>query len=148
MFKHILISIDDSDFSGKALERAIELCKSTGATLEIVHAVDESIFSHLRETTLIDKGAALKAVMLEGTDTLGKAIKVATDAGLSPKSELLSSDTLHTADQVAAHVKKSEADLLIVGSHGRRGIQRMLLGSVAEKLLRKVEISVMVVRHQ
>ncbi|MBX3679357.1 universal stress protein [Cognatazoarcus halotolerans] len=147
MYQHILISVDDSHTSGKALEKAIEICKGSAATLEIVHAVDESIFAHIRETTLIDKGAALKAVMLEGEETLAKAVKVATDAGLSPKSQLLSSNTLHAADQVAAHVAKSDADLLIVGSHGRRGIQRMLLGSVAEKLLRKVEISVLVVRH-
>lgn len=147
MYQHILISVDDSQTSGKALEKAIEICKASAATLEIVHAVDESIFAHIRETTLIDKGSALKAVMLEGKETLAKAVKVATDAGLSPKSQLLSSNTLHAADQVAAHVAQSGADLLIVGSHGRRGIQRMLLGSVAEKLLRKVEISVLVVRH-
>jgi len=147
MYQHVLISVDDSHTSGKALEKAIEICKATGAALEIVHAVDESIFSHIRETTLIDKGAALKAVLLEGKETLARAVEVATDAGLTPKSQLLSSDSLHAADQVAAHVAKSDADLLIVGSHGRRGIQRMLLGSVAEKLLRKVEISVLVVRH-
>ncbi|MBS0002688.1 MAG: universal stress protein [Thioalkalivibrio sp.] len=52
----------------------------------------------------------------------------------------------HSADLIAAAVEESGADLLVVGSHGRRGVRRLLLGSVAENLVRKVNVSILVVR--
>ena len=147
MYNHIIVAVDDSSTANLGLEKAIELARLNGAKLEIVHAVDESIYSHITGTTLVNKSSALKALLAEGQDTLDRAIQSASAQGITAQSHLLSSDTLHSADQVADHVAHSAADLLVVGSHGRRGVQHFLLGSVAEKLLRKVRVSVLIVRE-
>jgi len=147
MYNHIIVAVDDSSTSALGLDKAIELARLNGARLEIVHAVDESIFSHITGTTLVKKSDALKALMAEGQDTLDRSAQTATSQGITPDCHLLSSDTQHAADQIAAHVSHSGADLLVVGSHGRRGFQHLLLGSVAEKLLRKVAVSVLIVRE-
>lgn len=147
MYNHIIVAVDDSSTSALGLEKAIELARLNGAKLEIVHAVDESIFSHITGTTLVSKSSALDALLAEGQETLDRAIATATSQGITPTSHLLSSDTQHAADQIAHHVAHSGADMLVVGSHGRRGFQHLLLGSVAEKLLRKVAVSVLIVRE-
>ena len=147
MYNHIIVAVDDSSFSALGLDKAIELAHLNGARLEIVHAVDESIFAHITGTTLISKSKALDALLAEGQEALDQAVKNARTAGISPEFHLLNSETMHAADQVAHHVAHSGADLLVVGSHGRRGVQHLLLGSVAEKLLRKVAVSVLIVRE-
>lgn len=147
MYNHIIVAVDDSSTSALGLEKAIELARLNGAQLEIVHAVDESILWHITGTPQATKDRALDALLTEGQETLDRAVESAKSAELSPVSHLLSSDTLHAADQIAAHVSHTGADLLVVGSHGRRGVQHLLLGSVAEKLLRKVSVSVLIVRE-
>jgi len=147
MYNHIIVAVDDSSTAAMGLEKAVELARLNGARLEIVHAVDESIFSHITGTTLGNKTSALDALLAEGRDCLERAVTSATSQGITPVSHLLSSETQHAADQIADHVAHTGADLLVVGSHGRRGFQHLLLGSVAEKLLRKVSVSVLVVRE-
>jgi len=147
MYNHIIVAVDDSSTAAMGLDKAVELARLNGARLEVVHAVDESIFSHITGTTLGSKNAALEALLTEGRDCLERAVTAATSQGITPESHLLSSETQHAADQIADHVAHTGADLLVVGSHGRRGFQHLLLGSVAEKLLRKVSVSVLVVRE-
>ncbi len=147
MYNHIIVAVDDSSTAAMGLDKAVELARLNGARLEIVHAVDESILSHITGATLGSKTAALEALLAEGSDCLERAVTSATSQGITPVSHLLSSETLHAADQIANHVAHTGADLLVIGSHGRRGFQHLLLGSVAEKLLRKVSVSVLVVRE-
>lgn len=148
MYKNILVAIDDSATSRRALDEAIALSKLHAARLEIVHAVDESMVE-----TLATHGGALtnvgqfdKALIENGKSVLETAVASARAAGVDPAENLLTSHDLHAADQIAKAVTSANADLLVVGSHGRRGFRRLLLGSVAEDLMRKVEISVLVVR--
>ncbi|PTD96067.1 universal stress protein [Pseudothauera lacus] len=148
MYKHILVSIDDSQTSQKALDEAISLAKLHGAQLEIAHAVDESLLQTFSShgVALADARKMQSALLQSGQSTLGEAVRKAEEAGLQPIPRFLASEDLHAADQIARAVTESGADLLVVGSHGRRGFQRLLLGSVAENLVRKVGISVLIVR--
>ncbi|MCK9259795.1 MAG: universal stress protein [Azoarcus sp.] len=148
MYKHILVAIDDSETSAKALDEAIALARLHEAVLEIAHAVDESMlqaFSH-HGVTLVDHGKMQDALLDGGRNTLKTAMETARAAGLAPRERFLAAEDLHAADQIAHAVETSGADLLVVGSHGRRGFRRMLLGSVAENLVRKVNVSVLIVR--
>jgi len=70
----------------------------------------------------------------------------ARDAGVETRSRLLKGHGERADDLIADAVRESGADLLVVGSHGRRGVRRLLLGSVAENLIRKAGVSVLVVR--
>lgn len=148
MYKHILVAIDESPTSGQALREALALARLHGAGLEIAHAVDESLVPAFQShgVVLADSRNLENAMYRLGESVLEEAAAVAREAGLSPRTRLLVSEDLHAADQIAQAVEQSGADLLVVGSHGRRGFQRLILGSVAEKLVRKVQVSVLIVR--
>ncbi|MCB1961151.1 MAG: universal stress protein [Rhodocyclaceae bacterium] len=146
MYKHILVAVDDSPTSTRTIGEAVALAKGSNAELTIVHAVDEALFSHFTRTTLGSRDAVQSALIKEGQAVLDGAVAIAQAAGATPKAQLLTSEHLSTSEQIVHAVKDLHADLLVVGSHGRRGVQRIFLGSVAERLLRKVTISAMIVR--
>lgn len=148
MYRHILVAIDDSRTSAKALDEAIALARLHDAILEIAHAVDESLLQSFSNhgVALVDAGKMQKALLDSGRTTLNDALAKARAAGLAPRERFLASEDDHAADQIAKAVADSGADLLVVGSHGRRGFRRLLLGSVAENLVRKVNVSVLIVR--
>lgn len=148
MYKHVLVAIDESRTLTKALDEAISLAKLHGAVLEIAHAVDESVLQSFSNhgVTLVDSDRIQHALLDSGRSVLAEACAKARAAGLAPRERFLASEDLHAADQIAEAVTQSGADLLVVGSHGRRGFRRLLLGSVAENLVRKVDVSVLIVR--
>ena len=148
MYKHILVAIDDSQTSRKALDEAIALAKLHGAGLDIAHAVDESLVrAYAAHGAVLANAKQLEQAMLAGGQSvLDEGVATARAAGLEPGHRLLVSEDLHADDQIARAVEEAGADLLVVGSHGRRGVRRLLLGSVAENLLRKVAVSVLIVR--
>ena len=148
MYKHIMVAVDESNTSRKALDEAIALARLHDAKLEIAHAVDESLVqSFSTHGVALANAKQLEKALVEGGETvLGEAVAAARAAGLEPAQRLLTSQELHSADQIAKAVEDSGADLLVVGSHGRRGFRRLLLGSVAENLVRKVEVSILIVR--
>jgi len=146
MYQHIIAAIDDSDTSARAIREAVALANSSGAELTLVHAVDEALFAHFTHTTLANRDAVEAALINEGKSILDNAAQIALDAGMTAKTRLLTSRHESTSDQINQVIVETNADLLVVGSHGRRGVQRLILGSVAERLLKKVSISVLIVR--
>jgi len=151
MYRHIFIAIDDSETSHKALEEAIAVARVHGAVLEIAHAIDEELVHvfHAGGGVTTQNANELKHVLKSGGESvLARAVEKATTGGVQTRSHLLKGHGEHVDDLIAAAIKASGADLLVVGSHGRRGFRRLLLGSVAENLVRKVGISVLIVRGQ
>jgi len=150
VYQDIMVAVDDSETSQRALNVAIGLAKGCGARLEIVHAVDESLFpTHARGgALLVDPVLVQRALEEEGQRLLDAAAASARDAGVEAQTRVLASETHHTADQIAEAADAAKAELLVVGSHGRRGVQRLLLGSVAERLVRKANVSVLIVRGE
>ena len=148
MYKHLFIAIDDSRTSRKALDEAIALAKVHGAVLEIAHAIDEELVHvfHARGVTTTNAKQLKHVLESGGEEILKRAIETAEAAGVKVRTRLLKGHGEHTDDLIAAAARDSGADLLVVGSHGRRGVRRLLLGSVAENLVRKVGISVLIVR--
>lgn len=148
MYRHILVAIDDSDTSNKALQEAIALAKLHEADLEIAHAIDEHLVHvfNARGDTATSVHELKHVLVAGGEDVLGRATGQAEAAGIRAKTRLLRGHGQHADDLIATAVEDSRADLLVVGSHGRRGVRRLLLGSVAENLVRKVGISVLIVR--
>lgn len=148
MYRQILVAIDDSETSRKALDEAVALAKLHGAKLEIAHAVDESLVQafNTHGVALVDPRQIEHALVESGRAIVEQAIATARASGVEATSRLLMTQDTHTADQIAEAVDTAGADLLVVGSHGRRGVSRLLLGSVAERLIRKVAVSVLIVR--
>ena len=152
MHKHIVAAVDDSPTARLAIEAAVELAQANSAKLTLVHAVDEGLYAHFNlaelQTTEEGKNAVEHALIQEGQSVLEAARDIAVSAGATPEIRLLTSRHESPSDQIAHMTEQIGADLLVVGSHGRRGVKRLLLGSVADRLLRKLDISVMVVRGQ
>lgn len=148
MYKHVFIAIDDSRTSQKALDEAIAVTRAHEATLVIAHAIDEQLVHvfHAGGVTTTSAKQLKKVLVTGGQDVLAKALEKARAAGIKTKTYLLKGHGQHTDDLIANAVKTSGADLLVVGSHGRRGVRRLLLGSIAENLVRKVDVSVLIVR--
>ena len=150
MYKRIMVAVDESFMTNKVLSTAIDLAKVSGAQLTICHAVDETIFAH-REVEMMLPNSVGKAeykMRLGAQGFLGKAAETARAAGVEVETKMIESEEKHVSDMLADAAAEWQADLLVVGSHGRRGMERFFVGSVAERLVRKVQTSLLLVRGE
>lgn len=148
MYRHIFVAVDESPTSENALDEAIHLAKSVGALLEIVHVIDQQVLHVFHEggVKTVTTRELERALEGGGKDILSQAEEKAREAGVDFRTRLARGRGDPVDELIAQALEDSGADLLIVGSHGRRGFRRLLLGSVAENLARKVSIPMMIVR--
>ena len=150
MYKRIMVAVDESFMTSKVLGTAIEIAKSNGAKLAICHAIDETIFAN-REVEMMMPNSVGKAeyrLRLGAQGFLGKAADTARAAGVEVEIKLVESEQKHVSDMLADTSAEWQADLLVVGTHGRRGMERYFVGSVAERLVRKAGTSLLLVRGE
>lgn len=150
MYKRIFVAYDASSCAVKALDEAIQLAKSQGATLCIAHVDDGAIVNHggLDIHGYVDGLDKVTGQIHEqGEHLLDAAVNRAKAAGCEVVRQLVMAEHRRPAEAIADAAQDWNADLIIVGTHGRRGFQRMLLGSVAENLVRIASISLMLVRQ-
>ena len=147
MYKHILVAVDGSDTSNRALDEAIRLGSEQQAALRLVHVVD-LIPTY---TDLESPGQVVQ--YQDALREIGQ--KVLSDCqALANKSQMQSDTRLHIIENPGEHVYDAieqeaiqwPADLIVIGTHGRRGIRRFILGSVAEGLIRIATRPVLLVR--
>lgn len=150
MYKRILIGIDSSSCSTKALEEVILIARSLQASLRIVHAVDESLLVQhgMGIGTYIDIEATKEQMREDGKKMLDDAVAKAKAAGCHAESLLIESAKHRVAEMLVSAAQDWNADLVVVGTHGRRGFERMLVGSVAENLTRIATTSLLLIREQ
>jgi nucleotide-binding universal stress UspA family protein len=149
MFQNILVAVDGSPTSTRGLKTAIELAADQKATLHVVHVVDA-----LGVTTPLEVGYVpgdyldrmLDTVRDNGRRILKKAEAQAAAQGVACKTTLVESVGHAVADAVLAQVRKHRADVIVLGTHGRRGLSRALMGSDAEMIVREAKVPVMLVR--
>jgi nucleotide-binding universal stress UspA family protein len=146
MFKRILIPVDGSDTATKALIAGLQMARETSASVRLVHVVNEMAY-----LGGIDPygtySADLAGMMREGgAKVLTDAMAIAQSAGIEASQALLDEPGKRLGESVAEAVKLWSADLVVVGSHGRRGIGRVLMGSGAEQILRLAPVPVLVIR--
>lgn len=145
MYKHLLVPIDGSKLSDKAVTRAVELAKATGARITLMHVVPEypmQIYAEGVSVTMVSRRDFAKAMKDDATKLLDrvagkiKAVEVGTlqATGNAPWEAIL------------AGAKKVKADTIVMASHGRRGIASLLLGSETTKVLTHSKVPVLVVR--
>jgi len=148
MYQKIFVAIDDSPTSQKALAEAIHLAKTSHATLCIAHAADESLLAQhgMGLGSYIDVEGTKQAIRQSSQSLLDAACKVANAAGVAAETRLLEATDLRVAEQIASGAETYGADLIVIGTHGRRGFARLLVGSVAENLVRIASTSLLMVR--
>lgn len=150
MYSKILVAIDDSATSQKALNEAIQIARASNAALCIAHAADEGLLAQhgMGIGTYIDVEKTKAAIRSSAEALLQSAAQIAADAGIKAETRLLEATDMRVAELIAAGAAEFDADLIVVGTHGRRGFQRLLVGSVAENLVRLAGTSLLLVREQ
>jgi nucleotide-binding universal stress UspA family protein len=148
MFKKILVPVDGSATANLGLRHAIRLAKNQRATLTILHVVDESAVLRIGA---MDGGAYLLDDMIKGLVESGKklvsrALETARKQGVRARSVLVEKIGQPVANVIVRQAKKVRADLIVIGTHGRRGVARVVMGSDAEGVLRQATVPVVLVR--
>ncbi|WDD92228.1 universal stress protein [Burkholderia sp. FERM BP-3421] len=148
MYKKIMVALDGSEVAQRGLREAIRLAVATGGRLDAVYIVDRSaLFSYASH---FDPDALLAASRDEGVRVLGEAERAMREAGVAGEGLLLETDLLdeEIAERIARGAQELDADLVVLGTHGRRGVKRAVLGSVAERFLRVSACPVLMVRGE
>jgi len=144
MYKHILVAVDGSETSNLALQEAIRLAKDQHSMLRLLHVVDLTMaYSVIEAPTVIEYQNALK---VEGQKLLADCLESARASGIEFDSKLSVALGAHIYDLIEEEAKGWPADLIVIGTHGRKGIRRLLLGSVAEGLTRISSKPVLLIR--
>lgn len=146
MYKRILVPVDGSETATKALISALQLARESGGQVRIVHMVEG-----LTPMSVDPYGAAWSGDMIDalkkgGEQILSDALEIARAAGVPADTEIFDSFGERLAESVVDAAQRFDADLIVVGTHGRRGVGRLLLGSGAEQIVRLAPVPVLVVR--
>lgn len=146
MYKHILIAVDDSDTSHQALQEAIKLTKEHHAKLRIIHIADEQLIDYLGVG--IDYNMYATSMKGYGQKILKNMKKIARQANIEFDTQLIELKTFQgrIEEKIIEAAEAWPADLLVMGTHGRRGFNHFLLGSVAEGVVRIAPIPVLLIR--
>lgn len=149
MYQRILVAVDDSMTSQLALKEAALLAKDQRAMLRLAHVIDDTYAYTSLETPrqMADRQTALQAA---GEAVLTRAAAAAHSLGVTAETTLLEiiEAGKHVYDSVEQEAERWAADLIVIGTHGRRGFRRLLLGSVAEGLIRMTTKPVLLVRGE
>lgn len=146
MFKRILVPVDGSSTSNRGLEQAVRLARGDGSTLCLLHVVDEHIIVQNAEAMATVTDQYLEALRESGRKLLARAQSAAERQGINCKTVLVENIAGSVADIVVAQAKKQRADVIVMGTHGRRGLRRLVLGSDAEGVVRTSPVPVLLVR--
>ena len=149
MYKKILIATDGSELAGRALEHGLKLAKLVGAEVTILTVTEPAAvvgagYASIAGTMIDPMPELIQAQEDAAKQVLGAAEAAAQAAGVSVKTRLI--DNSFPAEGIVAAAEETSADLIVMGSHGRRGIGRLLLGSQTSNVLAHSKVPVLVTR--
>ena len=147
MYQRIFVPVDDSATSRYALGEALRLAKLTQATVRLVHVVDLAQFGW-GGTEFLDAADLQKTIKTAGEKVLQTAVSAAEEAGVPSENGLLESLGDKIAEVLVTDAEAFHADLVVMGTHGFSGLMHLLMGSVAEGIVKKSTMPVLLVRHQ
>ncbi|MCX7192285.1 MAG: universal stress protein [Proteobacteria bacterium] len=146
MYKRILVPIDGSATSDRALQEAIKLIDAQPVQLRLLHVVDDLQF--LDTEGYVDYAELRELTRKIGERSLAKAREVAQQADITVETSLLEANGERIAKVIDAEANSWSADLIVIGTHGRSGFNHLLFGSVAEGVVRGATIPVLLVRSE
>ena len=147
MYQRILVATDGSALSKKAVKHAINLAASTGASLvalKVVPRYPVSFFDSSATLSVETVSEAEKKWVTDAEAQLDAVVKEAQSAGVKAKTAVVKSDLI--AESIISAARKHKADLVVMASHGRKGLKRILLGSEALAVLTHSEVPVLILR--
>jgi nucleotide-binding universal stress UspA family protein len=145
MYKKILVAVDGSATSLRGLDEGVRIAKVTGARVLLVHVLNALVLESEIASTAYYQALA-EAIRASGSKILEHAAAVVHEAGVPFEQRLIEKIGAHAADEIIAQAKDWRADLIVLGTHGRRGLKRLVMGSDAELVLRHAPVPVLMVR--
>jgi nucleotide-binding universal stress UspA family protein len=141
----ILLAIDSSKFSEAAVRMLVQQMRTQGAQVRVLHVVESLLLvPQFRQADLKAISDAEKALMEEGKKLVARTQEQIRKAGFEVQGRVEEGDPRAV---ISDRAERWTADLIILGSHGRKGLDRMLMGSVAEFVARHAHCSVLIVRR-
>lgn len=141
LYKKILIATDGSEYTKKAVDYGVDLSKHTGAKLHAIYVVDTAAFASIPMDAAWE--SMYELLRQEGNEATKYVAEKAEAEGV--EIERLTVEG-HPADELIKYAESNSIDMIILGTIGKSGLDRFLLGSVAEKVVRNSKIPVLVVR--
>ena len=144
MYKRILVAVDGSATSLRGLDEAIKVAKGVRAQLLLVHVVNEIVMTpEYVPAAYYDR--IFQSLREAGMKVLDQAADLVWRADLSCEKKLVEIAGARVADEIVKQAREWTADLIVMGTHGRRGFARILLGSDAERVLREASVPVLLI---
>jgi nucleotide-binding universal stress UspA family protein len=140
MYERILLPTDGSESAAAALDHALDISRQYDAELHVLHVVSAAYAEAGPGHT-----TAIEALETHGKETLEEIAERARNAGVMVTTEQRHGEPHRV---IVEYADDSDADLVVMGTHGRTGLQRYLLGSVTEKVVRTSDVPVLTVRHE
>lgn len=145
MYQRILVPIDGSATAERALEEAIKLAAGK-AQLRLIYVIEEGYPLDAEGYAFIDYATLQEAFRQTGERALAQAAEKVRRSGMKAETALLDVPGKRTASVIDGDAQSWKADLIAIGTHGRSGVGRLLLGSVAEEVVRGASVPVLLVR--
>ncbi|MES2787114.1 MAG: universal stress protein [Pseudomonadota bacterium] len=146
MYQRILVPIDGSATSSRALTAAIGMAQAFKGSLRLIYVVDEAAYVTGYDPSGGYSGDLLRVMRESGQKILDEGLLLAKAARIEADSMLFDTFGERLGETVANAAKQWNADLVVVGTHGRRGFSRLLLGSGAEQIIRLAPVPVLTIR--
>jgi len=144
MFKRILVPTDGSDITAKAAQTAISLAKVHGASVYSISVKEPFPYSAISEMQPVPPQEFYDAQERIAAARVKAVVDAAAAAGVACNAHTV--EALHAWEAILDHAKAQQCDLIVMASHGRRGVAAMLLGSETSRVLTHSEIPVLVVK--
>jgi nucleotide-binding universal stress UspA family protein len=141
MYDTILLPTDGSGPSEAARDHALGLAAAYGATLHVIYVVDDDALRAAR----IDSDVVVEGFEAEGESLVGQVAAAAAEDGVDCETAVLHG---HPHDVIVDYATDHGVDLVVMGTHGRHGVSRFLLGSVTERVVRTSDVPVLTVRSE
>ena len=146
MVRHILIPVDGSETSMQAVAKGAALAKIFGSRVTVMYVVDPYPFTGVGADFAYGQAQYLSAATAEANTALDAAKAAVQQAGVESVTSVVGEGHA-IQDGIVRAVESTGADLIVMGSHGRRGLEKLVLGSVAQRVLSTARIPVLVVRQ-
>jgi nucleotide-binding universal stress UspA family protein len=144
MFSHILVPVDGSGASLKAVEKAAGLAQAFGSKVTLLNVIDVYPFVGIGADYAFGQAEYLTAATANANQSLAKAEEVCAAAGLACERKVIEGHVVHQG--ILDCAGSLGADLLVMGSHGRHGLDKLLLGSTTQRVLGHAKVPVLVVQ--
>ena len=144
MYQRILVPTDGSEITAKAVQTAIALAKLSGATLTTLSVKEPFPYSAISEMQPVPPQEFFDAQERIASDRVKLVLAAAREAGVTAQGATV--EALHPWEAIIDHAKAQGCDLIVMASHGRRGVSALLIGSETSRVLTHSPIPVLVVK--